>query len=48
LVEDFGSDFAHKVVPLAPSWRERSDRVRRRLIGNDGTGALDAVVRVEL
>ena len=29
LVEDFGSDFGHKVLPMGPAWRER--RTGRRL-----------------
>ena len=29
LVEDFGSDFGHKVLPMGPAWRER--RTARRL-----------------
>jgi fatty acyl-CoA reductase len=49
LVEDFGSDFPHKVLPLAPSWRERTEQIRRRL-GRRGPdeGTDVAPVRVEL
>ena len=36
LVEDFGSEFPHKVLPLAPAWRERTEQVRRRLVRLDG------------
>ncbi len=55
LVEDFGSDFDHKVLPLAPTWQERTDQVRRRLGRSSGPSGPsggrfdpDQVVRVEL
>lgn len=42
LVEDFGSDFDHKVLPMAPAWRDRVERVRRRVAaGRDGSSGRD-------
>ena len=42
LVEDFGSDFDHKVLPMAPAWRDRAERVRRRVVaGRDGRDGRD-------